>query len=204
MAVQPGYCQRGTADHRRNSPGGAIDRDQLRISAHDRANRIQPQSVGAGFDLVGEGALPVHRPDLARHHEAGRGGLGAWPLCGCHLAFSLTGTIEVADPGMRAAILRLRSDPQASAMLAGALTRNNSALVSSSIGRQPTNGELYIAHFLGADGAGKLINAAYDAAAGECCRDVSARCSGQSQHFLRRLRPRAQRRRGLQQADQAF
>src|SRR4249919_2812029 len=70
------------------------------------------------------------------------------------------GHYEVADPAMRAAILRLRSDPQASAMLAGALTRNNATLVSSSIGRQPTNGELYIAHFLGADGAGKLINGA--------------------------------------------
>ena len=70
------------------------------------------------------------------------------------------GRYAVSDPRMRAEILRLRSDPQASAMLAGALTRNNSALVSTSIGRQPTNGELYIAHFLGADGAGKLINGA--------------------------------------------
>ena len=70
------------------------------------------------------------------------------------------GHYEVADPAMRAAILRLRTDPQASAMLAGALTRNNAALVGASIGRQPTNGELYIAHFLGADGAGKLINGA--------------------------------------------
>ena len=70
------------------------------------------------------------------------------------------GHYEVSDPAMRAAILRLRNDPQASAMLAGALTRNNATLVSSNIGRQPTNGELYIAHFLGADGAGKLINAA--------------------------------------------
>jgi transglycosylase-like protein with SLT domain len=70
------------------------------------------------------------------------------------------GHYEVSDPAMRAAILRLRNDPQASAMLAGALTRNNAALVGSNIGRQPTNGELYIAHFLGADGAGKLINAA--------------------------------------------
>src|SRR5262249_20379913 len=57
-------------------------------------------------------------------------------------------------------ILRLRSDPQVSAMLAGALTKNNAALVSSSIGRQATSGELYIAHFLGADGAGRLINGA--------------------------------------------
>jgi hypothetical protein len=70
------------------------------------------------------------------------------------------GRYEVADPAMRASILRLRADPQASAMLAGALTRNNAALVGASIGRKPTNGELYIAHFLGADGAGKLINGA--------------------------------------------
>ena len=70
------------------------------------------------------------------------------------------GRYAVSDPRIRSEILRLRSDPQASAMLAGALTRNNSALVSTSIGRQPTNGELYIAHFLGADGAGKLINGA--------------------------------------------
>ena len=39
------------------------------------------------------------------------------------------GHYDVSDPAMRAAILRLRSDPQASAMLAGALTRNNAALV---------------------------------------------------------------------------
>ncbi|HKS85005.1 MAG TPA: transglycosylase SLT domain-containing protein [Pseudolabrys sp.] len=68
------------------------------------------------------------------------------------------GHYDVPNTSMRAAILRLRSDPQASAMLAGALTRNNAALVGGSIGRQPTNGELYIAHFLGADGAAKLIN----------------------------------------------
>jgi hypothetical protein len=73
---------------------------------------------------------------------------------------SSDGHYEVSDPTMRAAILRLRTDPQASAMLAGALTRNNAALVKASIGRKPTNGELYIAHFLGADGAGKLINGA--------------------------------------------
>ena len=48
---------------------------------------------------------------------------------------------DVSDPRMRTAILQLRSDPKASAMLAGALTRNNAALVTSSIGRQPKNGE---------------------------------------------------------------
>lgn len=70
------------------------------------------------------------------------------------------GRYEVADPSMRAAIMRLRSDARASAMLAGAFTRANSAQVGAAIGRQPSDGELYIAHFLGPDGAGRLINAA--------------------------------------------
>ncbi len=70
------------------------------------------------------------------------------------------GRFEVADPTMRTAIMRLRSDPAASAMMAGAFTRANAAQLNGAIGRQPSEGELYIAHFLGSDGAGKLIGAA--------------------------------------------
>jgi hypothetical protein len=70
------------------------------------------------------------------------------------------GHYEVADPGMRAAIMQLRSDPSASAMMAGAFTRANATQLQAAIGRAPTEGELYIAHFLGSDGAGKLIAAA--------------------------------------------
>jgi hypothetical protein len=69
------------------------------------------------------------------------------------------GRYEVTDPTMRDAIMRLRRDPAASAMLAGAFTRANANQLSSAIGREPTEGELYIAHFLGPDGAGKLVNA---------------------------------------------
>jgi hypothetical protein len=70
------------------------------------------------------------------------------------------GRYEVADPAMRAAIMQLRSDPAASAMMAGAFTRANADQLRSTIGRQPSEGELYIAHFLGSDGASKLIAAA--------------------------------------------
>ena len=70
------------------------------------------------------------------------------------------GRYEVADPDMRAAIMQLRSDPAASAMMAGAFTRANATQLQAAIGRPPTEGELYIAHFLGSDGAGKLIAAA--------------------------------------------
>jgi hypothetical protein len=70
------------------------------------------------------------------------------------------GRYEVADPGMRSAIMKLRSDPEASAMMAGAFSRANAFQLTGLIGRRPTEGELYIAHFLGPDGAGKMINAA--------------------------------------------
>jgi len=73
---------------------------------------------------------------------------------------SADGRYEVADPSMRVAIMQLRSDPSASAAMAGAFTRANAEHLQGAIGRAPTEGELYIAHFLGPDGAGKLVNAA--------------------------------------------
>ena len=70
------------------------------------------------------------------------------------------GRYDVADPAMRTAIMKLRSDPAASATMAGAFTQTNSVQLATAIGRMPTEGELYIAHFLGSDGASKLINVA--------------------------------------------
>jgi hypothetical protein len=76
-------------------------------------------------------------------------------------AITLTadGHYEVADPDMRAAIMRLRNDPAVSATMAGAFTQTNAAQLAAALGRQPSEGELYIAHFLGSDGATKLISA---------------------------------------------
>ncbi len=72
------------------------------------------------------------------------------------------GHYTVDDPNMRTEIMQLRHDPSASALMAGAFTRNNETQLASVIGRQPSEGELYIAHFLGSGGAGKLISAAAD------------------------------------------
>ena len=70
------------------------------------------------------------------------------------------GRYVVADSATRAAIMQLRTDPAASSMMAAAFTRSNADQLAAAISRQPTDGELYIAHFLGPDGAGKLIGAA--------------------------------------------
>lgn len=69
-----------------------------------------------------------------------------------------SGRYEVSDPAMRRDILALRKDPAANAAMAGVLTRSNSFKLTGAIGRRPTDGELYIAHFLGAGGASRLIS----------------------------------------------
>jgi hypothetical protein len=68
-----------------------------------------------------------------------------------------SGRYEVPNPRDREAILALRSDPQISAMMAGAYAQRNERHLAAEIGREPTAGELYIAHFLGAIDAVRLI-----------------------------------------------
>jgi Transglycosylase SLT domain len=71
-----------------------------------------------------------------------------------------SGHYQVADPEMRKEILALRDDPTANATMAGAFTRANADILSKKLGRAPSEGELYIAHFLGAGGAARLISLA--------------------------------------------
>ncbi|MCJ2065241.1 lytic transglycosylase domain-containing protein [Methylobacterium sp. J-088] len=67
------------------------------------------------------------------------------------------GSYAVPDAGQRQAILDLRRDPKVSATLAGALTQQNADTLSGALGREPTAGDLYVAHVLGAKGAAALI-----------------------------------------------
>jgi hypothetical protein len=71
-----------------------------------------------------------------------------------------SGNYEVRDPTMRGEILKLRNDPAANALMAGAFTKENASALSEQLGRAPSEGELYIAHFLGAGGAALLIGLA--------------------------------------------
>jgi hypothetical protein len=70
-----------------------------------------------------------------------------------------SGRPTVADPAARQQILALRDDPAVSALMAGAFTNRNATEIRSATGRNPTEGELYMAHFLGSGGAVRLINA---------------------------------------------
>ena len=67
------------------------------------------------------------------------------------------GRYRVDDAEMRRRILALRTDPEISAKMAGAYAEHNARVLKQRLGREPNGGELYIAHFLGASGAARLI-----------------------------------------------
>jgi transglycosylase-like protein with SLT domain len=73
-----------------------------------------------------------------------------------------SGGYSVSDPAARNAILKLRDDPAAASSMAGVLTQSNSFKLTGKLGRRPTDGELYMAHFMGVGGAAKLISNAED------------------------------------------
>lgn len=63
------------------------------------------------------------------------------------------GRASVADPTLRAQVLALRHDPDAAALMAAELVRDNTAELQGFLGRMPNPAELYLAHFMGAGGA---------------------------------------------------
>lgn len=69
------------------------------------------------------------------------------------------GRAHVASAAQRQQILALRNDPALSASLAAELAKENRSELQSALGRPVTSTELYLAHFLGAGGARKLLDA---------------------------------------------
>ena len=66
---------------------------------------------------------------------------------------------RVRDPALRARIMALRFDPQASSLMAAELAEDNRAALTGVLGREPDAAELYLAHFLGIGGATQLLSA---------------------------------------------
>lgn len=70
------------------------------------------------------------------------------------------GKYRVNGADARRAVMDLRHDPQAAAFMAGELASEHAAYLKGRVGRAPTAGELYAAHFLGPQGSARLIEAA--------------------------------------------
>lgn len=73
------------------------------------------------------------------------------------------GRYHAANDTERQAILALKKDPQVSALMAGEYARSTQGAMEASLGRPVCGGELYAAHFLGADAACKLIRTSQSA-----------------------------------------
>jgi len=70
---------------------------------------------------------------------------------------SSDGPPSIADPAARRRILGLRNDPYLSAILAAEMLKHDAARIATQIGRELSDGETYLAHFLGPSDAEKFI-----------------------------------------------
>ncbi len=68
------------------------------------------------------------------------------------------GNPVIGDVKAKEYILSLRDNPRISALMAGEFAQDNRQTLEHSLGRQVGNAELYMAHFLGAEGAAKFLN----------------------------------------------
>lgn len=143
------------------------------------AIRDAAKKTGAGFDYLLNTALRESNlnPNAKAKSSSATGlfqfidqtWLGTMKQSGASLGYgqyanaitkNSTGRYTVSDPAMRQQILALRKDPTANSLMAGAFANANAKVLTDRLGRKPTDGELYIAHFLGASGASRLITAA--------------------------------------------
>lgn len=70
----------------------------------------------------------------------------------------------VKDKALKKEILDLRHDPKQSALMAGEYANDNKKVLESKLGRQISTHDLYLAHFLGAGGALKVLKGRNDPA----------------------------------------
>jgi hypothetical protein len=90
---------------------------------------------------------------LVKEHGA-KYGLGSYANA---ISQGADGRYHADNAADRQAILALRKDPQASALMAGEFAKQTRCTLENSLGRSVCGGELYAAHFLGPDAATRLI-----------------------------------------------
>ena len=69
------------------------------------------------------------------------------------------GRYYVSGSEARQAVMDLKLDPHAASLMAGELASDHASYLRGRVGRDPTSGELYAAHFLGPAGSARLIEA---------------------------------------------
>ena len=160
------------------SGGAGLDPSRLRIAG---AIKQAASSNGTSFEyLLATAKMESNfNPTASASSSSARGlfqfidqtWLGTVKEAGAQLGYgkyadaiskSPSGSYYVSDSAARTEIMNLRDDPAAASSMAAVLTQSNSFKLTGKIGRRPTDGELYMAHFMGVGGAAKLITNAED------------------------------------------
>lgn len=123
---------------------------QARLESSLDPQARAPTSSAAGlYQFIGSTWLET----LDRHGD--RHGLG-W--AGNAIANN-GGGASITDPALRGQIMSLRFDADASSLMAAELAKDNQEALRGTLGREPDSAELYLAHFMGQDGAAKFLTA---------------------------------------------
>lgn len=130
---------------------GFLMRTAARESGYNPGARASSSSAAGLFQFVEQTWLGALKRHGAKHGYGGYADL---------IQQSSDGRLSVPGAEARKAVLSLRLDPRAASLMAGELAGENSAYLKGRVGREPTAGELYIAHFLGAKGSADMIEAA--------------------------------------------
>ena len=131
---------------------GFLMRTAARESGYNPAAHAPSSSAAGLFQFVEQTWLGALKRHGAKHGYGGYAEL-------IHDAGD--GRLSVSGSDAKKAVLALRMDPRAAALMAGELASDNSAYLKGRVGREPTDGELYIAHFLGPKGSADLIEASH-------------------------------------------
>ena len=160
---------------------GFLMRTARRESGLDANARAGTSSAAGLFQFVEQTWLST----LKRH-----GAAHGYARYADQIEMGSDGRFRVGNDEARRAVMDLRFDPHCAATMAGELASDHASYLRGRVGREPTGGELYAAHFLGPQGCAKLIEAkavSPNAAAAPLFPDAAAANRGVFYHDGRAL-----------------